>query len=335
MKENMPIGVLFMTEKIVGHGEDAPPLLIIKGKACAVGVFDGMGGSGATICDSEFGEGHTKAYVASRIVASSMELFLHNHLPTDDVSAEDMKAVIMRKLHKEKESFPPKLTSSLRSKLVRDYPTTLAIVTLQEHDKAYIVDSYWAGDSHCYLWTKDGFFQISKDDLEGNNDPMENLHNDSPVSNCICADQDFRINHIQIAVSPQEPVIILAATDGCFGYYPSPMHFEDVIKRTLIRAKDVQDWGKKIEEQIQKVTGDDASLSLLAVGFQSFDFLKGWASRPCKRMKKLKDLEAEIAKTKKQLEQKTNEYNQSIKSFWDSYKEGYLEYLNIEDNANA
>lgn len=335
MKDYIPIVVHFITEKIVGHGEDAPPLFITKGKAYAVGVFDGMGGSGATLCDSNYGEGYTKAYVASRIVASSMELFFQNHLPTDDVSVEDMKEVLKRKLHKEKELFPPKLTSSLRSKLVRDYPTTLAIVTLQEYDKAFHVDSYWAGDSHCYLWTKDGFFQISKDDLEGNNDPMENLHNDSPISNCICADHDFRINHIQITISPKEPIVILTATDGCFGYYPTPMHFEDVINRCLMRAQNEQDWSKKIEEQIQKVTGDDASLSLIAIGFQSFDSLKGWASRPCKRMNKLKDFEVEIVKIKKQLEQKTNEYNQSLKSFWDSYKEEYLKYLNVEDNANA
>ena len=32
------------TEKIEGHGEDAPPLLIAKGNSYAVGVFDGMGG---------------------------------------------------------------------------------------------------------------------------------------------------------------------------------------------------------------------------------------------------------------------------------------------------
>ena len=104
MQEEKLIKMAFMTEKKEGHGEDAPPLLITKGKACAVGVFDGMGGAGATTCNSTYGNGYTQAYVSSRIVCSSMDIFLQNHLPTDDIVVEDMKAVIKRKLLEEKES---------------------------------------------------------------------------------------------------------------------------------------------------------------------------------------------------------------------------------------
>ena len=41
---NKYIKLQFMTEKKDGHGEDAPPLLVLKDEAVAVGVFDGMGG---------------------------------------------------------------------------------------------------------------------------------------------------------------------------------------------------------------------------------------------------------------------------------------------------
>lgn len=325
----------FMTEKIVGHGEDAPPLLIINGKACAVGVFDGMGGSGASLCESKFGKGYTKAYVASRIVASSMEIFLQNHLPTNDVSVDDMEAVIKRILREEKEAFPPKVVSSLRSKLVRDYPTTIAVVTLHEYDKNMQVDSYWAGDSHCYLWNKDGFFQISKDDLEENNDPMENLRNDSPISNCVCADREFVIHHKPITLT-KEPVVILCASDGCFGYYQTPMHFEYILKSSLQKAKNEEEWKDLLKNEILKVTGDDCSLSLIAMGFPSFDYLKeSMKSSVVEGMPKLIQLERDIACAEQLLEETKAQYEQSVTDEWERYKNGYMKYINNEDNGNA
>ena len=327
------IKIDFWTEKIEGHGEDAPPLLINKGKACAVGVFDGMGGAGAATCDSSLGDGFTKAYVASRLVAHSMDLFLNNHLPTDDVLVEDMEAVIKNKLQEEKEAFPPKVTSSLRSKLVRDYPTTLAIVTLQEYDKSFQIDSYWAGDSHCYLWTKDGFFQISKDDLEENNDPMENLHNDSPISNCVCADRDFVIHHKLIKLT-KEPIVILCATDGCFGYYQTPMHFEYVLKSCLQKAKNEKQWELLVKEEVLKVTGDDCSFSLMACGFSSFNDLKK-AMKSCivTGFQELMELEQDIACAEQMLVEARERYEKSVADGWSNYKQGYMKYINDDGNA--
>ncbi len=322
------------TEKIAGHGEDAPPLLISTGKAYAVGVFDGMGGAGATTCDSSFGDGYTQAYVSSRIVCSSMETFLLNHLPTDDVKVEDMKEVIKRKLLEEKEAFPPKVKSALRSKLVREYPTTLAIVVLQEYEKAYKVESYWAGDSHCFLWTKDGFSQISKDDLEEKNDPMENLHNDSPISNCVCIDRDFNINSITFEI-PQEPTIILCATDGCFGYYQSPMHFEFILSSTIQKAKEEKDWEQLLREKILKVTGDDCSLSLIAIGFSSFEDLKKLMNSVPIDVLELMKQEQEVATAERILSEEKEKYEKKMASGWNSYKHNYMKYINDENNVNA
>ena len=332
MTEGIQIDI--WTEKQVGHGEDAPPFLIAKGNSCAVGVFDGMGGAGATICNSSFGEGRTQAYVSSRIVCSSIETFLHNHLSTDDVKTEDMKTVIRRKLLEEKEMFVPKVSSSLRSKLVREYPTTMAVVTLHEYDKSYRVDCYWAGDSHCYLWTKDGFFQISRDDLEDNNDPMENLHNDSPISNCICADRDFTIHHNPIELK-KEPVIILCATDGCFGYYQTPMHFEYVLKSCLQKAKDEKEWEQMVKDETLKVTGDDCSLSLFARGFSSFDDLKRCMKSTSSEIIEMMKQEQEVAEAERILAEEKKKYAQNITSGWNSYKQNYMKYIKDEENDNA
>ncbi len=333
--EDKLISFSFWTEAEKGRGEDAPPLLITKGKACAVGVFDGMGGAGATVCSSStYGNGYSQAYVSSRIVCSSMDTFLHNHLPTDDVVKEDMKAVIKHKLREEKETFMSKTTSSLRSKLVREYPTTLAIVTLCEYEKTYQIDSYWAGDSHCYLWTNQGFFQISRDDLERENDPMENLHSDAPLSNCICADRDFSIHHNPIELD-KEPVIILCASDGCFGYYQTPMHFEYVLKTCLKEAKDEREWEQMIKDEVLKVTGDDCSLSLIAYGFSSFESLKKSMSSIPSEILKVMIQEQEVESAQRILEEEKEKYEGEIIVGWNNYKQKYMKYINNEENGNA
>ncbi len=335
MENYKDITISFITEKKEGHGEDAPPLLILKGDACAVGVFDGMGGAGAKISESSsLGADHTQAYISSRIVCYSMDSFLQNHLPTDDVKIEDMKAVIKRKLLEEKEMFAPKTTSLLRSKLVREYPTTMAVVTLHEDDKSYGVDCYWAGDSHCYLWTKDGFFQISRDDLEDNNDPMENLHNDSPISNCICADRDFTIHHNPIQIK-KEPIIILCATDGCFGYYQTPMHFEYVLKSCLHKAKNEKEWEHMVKDEVLKVTGDDCSLSLLARGFSSFDELKRRMKSTSSEIIEMMKQEQEVTDAEQILAEEKKKYELKIDSGWNSYKQNYMKYIKEEVNGNA
>lgn len=323
----------FMTEKKEGHGEDAQPLLVIKDKLVAVGVFDGMGGAGAATCMSEYGENYTKAYVASRIVRNEVEALLEDSLGKEDISSELLKVRISQRLKQEQEAYPLKTKSMLRSKLVRDYPTTMAVVILCQTETEIQIDSFWAGDSHCYLWTNKGFFQISKDDLEEDNDPMENLRNDAAISNCICADRDFQINHRHIVLS-KEPMVILSASDGCFGYFPTPMHFEDMLKRCLRQAKDEEDWEKRIIKHIQEVTGDDTSLSLIGVGFDSFDKLKKiMSSSLIPVVKKLKSMEKGIDAKKQKLTEMQDKYEQTIKSGWKDYKQKYMKYINEDSDA--
>lgn len=217
------ISLKFMIEKREGHGEDSPALSLIKKNFCAVGVFDGMGGSGAAICKSEFEGDHTKAYVASRIILEAINNYMKNAKDVRDINSDGIKSTAHGRLEQEKSKYPTK-ASGLRSKLVRDYPTTLAITTaLQNGDGTHTVNSYWAGDSRNYLWTPEGFYQISKDDLDTELDPLENLRNDGALSNCICADREFIINNKSITVEGK--FVILSATDGCFNYFATPMHF--------------------------------------------------------------------------------------------------------------
>lgn len=329
------IKINFMTEKRKKHGEDAPPLLVIKNKAIAVGVFDGMGGAGAATCSSKYGEDLSKAYVASRITEEEVESIFEESLGDEYISSDLLKERITQRLKKEQEMYTPKTKSMLRSKLVREYPTTMAVVTMRTDLPELQIDSYWAGDSHCYLWTRKGFFQISKDDLDEDNDPMENLHNDATISNCICADRDFHINHKQIILA-NEPVTILCATDGCFGYYPSPMHFEYVLKQCLQKAKNEDDWKNRLLQNIKMVAGDDTSLSLIGFGFESFSKFKNMmTSRPVKGIGKLRDLESQISSLKQRLVKIQEEYNQTMATAWSQYSQEYMKHINKTNDATA
>ena len=164
---------------------------------------------------------------------------------------------------------------------------------------------------------------------------MENLRNDAAISNCICADRDFRINHKQVILS-KEPVAILSATDGCFGYFPTPMHFEDMLKRCLRQAKDERDWENRIMNCIQEVTGDDTSLSLIGVGFESFGKFKNiMTAHSVSSVGRIRELESNIVSQKEKLEKMQEEYEKAIKHGWECYKQKYMKYLNDENNGNA
>lgn len=330
--------IQFMTEKVVGHGEDAPPLLVVKEQGCAIGVFDGMGGAGASTCQSDFGENQTKAYVASRIIKNEIESYLNNQQKEWNISAEGLKNIIVKRLKQEKENHPSAKKSMLRSKLVRDYPTTMAMVSVLEKENEWEVDSFWAGDSRCYLWTNDGFYQISKDDLIGNGDPMDNLHNDAPMSNCVCADRDFSINHMKIML-PKTPIVVMCATDGCFSYYPTPMHFEQILRNKLNDSMSIEEWKDNIIGDIQQVTGDDTSLSLIGINFESFMGLKNCLDKGdngfLSFFTKYGIIYKLIIWLKEQIFNQEEEQKTLVSEKWEEYKKSYLKYLNVEDHANA
>jgi len=332
MDEDKCLSFRFMTEKVVGHGEDALPLLVQKEKAFAAGVFDGMGGAGAAICKSGFGDGYSKAYVASRIIRDEVCSYIDTHLGKDLITKEQLKSIIYDRLMNEVGKYATKEKAILRSKLVRDYPTTMALITLEKGSDNWLVNSFWAGDSHCYLWTCRGFFQLSKDDLEEGNDPMENLHNDSPISNCICADRDFYINHLSLQIDDM-PAIIISATDGCFGYYPSPMHFENMLKESLQEAKDIDNWEALIEQRVQQVTGDDSSLALIAVGFSSFEDIKRFATKDVNAVKDILKAERNLKEAQQLVEMYAEVHKQSLSSGWEKYKREYMKYINDPNYA--
>ncbi len=326
MNINGTLSIKFMQEKKNGCGEDSAPLFLIKEKSCAIGVFDGMGGAGAATCKSEYGEGHTKAYVASRIIKDEIYECLDKLLEHEGFSKEVLRNTILARFRKEQNTFPVINKSVLRTKLVREYPTTMALITIHQQEEDYNINSYWAGDSRNYLWTKEGFYQISKDDLDCDFDPLENISKDSPLSNCLCADREFHINQNTITIA--EPFIVLSATDGCFGYFPTPMHFENVLVEELRKAHDCHEWEKNVKNKIQEVTGDDISLSLIAVGVKDFQTLQDtFTQREITGLNHINELTEKVYALEKELSSNRTELEATIHSSWNQYKTVYLKHL--------
>lgn len=329
-----------MQEKKIGRGEDSDPILIIFEDSVLLGVFDGMGGAGGAECVSDYGEDKTKAYVGSRIVKDAIEGFVKKHPESikETNFREALKSIIQTRYAEEKEKYPPKSKGGLRSALIKEYPTTLAITSIREDDHQYIIDSYWAGDSRNYIWSPKGLFQISIDDLKGNLDPLENLHEDAPMSNCVQADGPFTINHKEIlGFKKSDKFLLISATDGCFGYYPSPMDFEKALIDTLRNANSLEEWKERLTMAFSYITADDFSFSIVAIGFKDFKDLKkafkkshlinDYSQRRRifeSKVRERKALDEKIAKEEAEL-------NEEINRLWLQYKANYLKFMQPDE----
>lgn len=257
-------------------GEDAPPILLssIEESKSIVAVLDGLGGSGSTIYE-ENGISQTGAYIASREVRNTVFKYFENLFNNEDFEItsdtinelkQQIKSDLNIKLKKQKFE-----QSKLKSSLIRTFPTTLALGMVTKKNDYAEIDLLWAGDSRIYVLNSiDGLIQLTKDDLKIDNDPYDNIENDSPLSNMIHLDEDFIINHYRKNIPT--PFFIMAATDGCFGYYPTPMHFEHLLISTLLNSNSEIEWEEKIINELKNVSGDDFSLAMKFITNSEIEF---------------------------------------------------------------
>lgn len=267
------------TEKRPNKGEDAPPTLLIDQNRLQgmLAVYDGLGGAGSKVYEytNEAGEimQHSGAFLASRLAKQvTEEVFaqVKEEMSAKGVFTKALKEKLMV-VFTEHIGELDKNPSKLKSKLIKRLPTTLAGLHYKaETDKRLTVNSFWAGDSRCYMLTVNGLRQLSTDDLNGAPDALENLLTDATISNCISADGGYKLNRSKVSI--QEPVILMVATDGCFGYVKSPAHFEFLLLKTLMNSQyDVEDWKERLEETMGAIAGDDLSMSVLMLGMKTLE----------------------------------------------------------------
>lgn len=332
--EDEMLNFSFVVDKREGFGEDSEPLAVISKDNGAIGVFDGMGGSGATKYNVD-GVERTGAYIASRFVKSVVEqFFLDRSQHGEDSIPSELKELLKTELSAKLASFGDETKSGLRSKMIRALPTTLSVCTYRRIEDRYIINSYWAGDSRNYLLTAEGLFQISKDDLDVDQDAMANLINDAALSNCVCADRDFHINNIRLNIN--KPFILISASDGCFGYLQSPMHFEFALLDTMLRTNSPQEWGETLKTYLRTVAGDDVSMSLVAIGFTSYGMIKEIFNNRHKYIfaeyiEELDELRSRQLKLKAQVEEIESILPPKRQEMWQLYKSQYESKLKEND----
>jgi len=326
----------FCTAKVAGEGEDADPILRVGPDLGLLGVFDGMGGAGGRVYDTPDGR-HTGAYIASRFARNVVErLMLELIKPEWNLDGPATAAELHRVLASSLAARLAELKApetTLRSKLVKALPTTMTLAVLQRTDPAagaYACHLFWAGDSRAYVVDPEGGArQLTTDDLRSGGDAMRNLTDDSVMSNCISADTEFDINHRQVEL--QAPFLLLCATDGCFAYVRSPMHFEQLLLSTLQDAKDAEAWRRALEARVTAITGDDAAMALLGLGANLDGLKKLFRDRTAELQRcyidPLEKLDGQVQRAEQELAHLETRRAELGTELWGSYKGGYERYL--------
>ena len=272
----MPIdGVIAVNhEQRTNLGEDTSLCLADpNGKAVFIACFDGCGGAGAKRYPAA--EGWTGARLASHICADvAYEWYKNNQiarLGTQGTPSERIAAslkVLLQTAEVGKRILSATETL-IKGSLSKTLPTTMAAALTETINEQTIHCIFlWAGDSRGFLLSSQGLKQMTIDDVQGNFDALENIHNDGVLTNMISANHEFTIRAKELKI--QEPCLIITATDGCFAYFISPIEFEEALLETLNASSSLEDWEKRLTFRLGEVASDDYTMQAVILGFHSF-----------------------------------------------------------------
>ncbi|HYP45148.1 MAG TPA: protein phosphatase 2C domain-containing protein [Propionibacteriaceae bacterium] len=325
----------FNLGKILDHGEDSDPILRDGPDLGLLAVFDGMGGAGGTVYDTDDGP-RSGAYLASRIARDVVERRMLQLLVPDwnlkgEAAAEDLRRSVQEALQERlTELKAPK--SGLRSRLLRALPTTMAAIALQRTHRSgsrWLCHVFWAGDSRAYVFEPGGARQLMTDDLRDPSDAMTNLRRDSVVSNAMSADTEFHVNYRRVEL--EAPFLLVCATDGCFGYVPTPMHFEHLVLAPLPTTRTVRAWSETVQREIAAITGDDAAMAVMAVGADLDELKSLYAPRVAELEQQFTRPVDELSQAVQRAEQELATLRQrqldETQQLWTRYQPGYERYL--------
>lgn len=276
MHQFAPMSLHFVQDKIPSKGEDAPPICTIDINKGLIAVFDGMGGSGSAKytkqADTE--EVFSGAYLASRFTRDILDEWYTKNFRTPEVAGftpdqlTQLKAFLQAGLAHKLADYSA-VETFLKSNMLHSLPTTMASVFFEQSEDQITYDIVWAGDSRAYRLHVEGLQQLSIDDANNTNgETLTKFMQDSPMTNCISIDRDFRLNHRQLTSS--YPIILCVATDGCFQYLPSPMHFEYLLLDALMHTTTPDEWALLMSQKLKPIAGDDYSMALACFGWADF-----------------------------------------------------------------
>jgi len=264
--------VLARREKIPGKGEDSACFDCVSkqnNKSVMCSVFDGCGGLGAK--KYPLFDNHSGAYVGSRAV-SGVVFDWYKELCDINKSDEwdiQLKNLIKKALSWYKTGDTSK--SKIKGSMTKDFPTTMVTAIVTENNQTEDVCFMWAGDSRGYILNDTGMMQITEDDTNVK-DAMANLKEDGVQTNVISAGYAFDIHKKNMRIT--NPAIVICATDGCYGYLESPIHFEYMLLKCMEMAESFDGWKSNIESYLSRVAGDDFTITLAVYGYGDYENMK-------------------------------------------------------------
>ncbi|MBI1188373.1 MAG: hypothetical protein GC206_13750 [Alphaproteobacteria bacterium] len=254
-------------EKIEGRGEDARALLAAAPGRCALGVFDGLGGSGGRALKlaggREISAARYAADLARQVAVQALQDCGFEH---DDAWAGPgaVRAALEKqlKLNFAEQAGVVDRDSALRGSLTRRLPTTMCVVLAETGAPlGTTLSALWAGDSRAYVWTHDhGLAQLTRDHAHESLDALASLSADAPMSNFVSPDIDYFVELHTVSID--EPCLFFAATDGAFQSSASPMEFELALVEALAAAPDWHAALRRFGEAIQGAAQDDAAIAI-------------------------------------------------------------------------
>jgi len=90
------------------------------------------------------------------------------------------------------------------------------------------------------------------------------LRSDPPIDNVVNCSTDFYLEQFDYHIS--EPFVLLLATDGVFGYLPTPGYLEFGLLESF---KDGDDFAEQFSKFCSRFAADDVSAAVLVSGFSS------------------------------------------------------------------
>ena len=154
---------------------------------------------------------------------------------------------------------------------------------------------------------------------------MQNLIQDAIMSNCLSASADFVLRERRFPLPPH--CVLIAATDGCFGYVQTPLHFEYMLLSTMRNARSFPEWEERLGAAIIQVTSDDSTLSAVAIGWPDFAaFQKRFADRSQWCARQVQALDAKrgtVDRLEKELGQAREELTTLTRNLWEEYRRTY------------
>jgi len=267
--------VVVANEAVEGQGEDSwlAETDALGGLLC---VADGCGGIGSRRYTRL--ENHTEAYMAARLAVACTRDWVAgmdgHSLPGNAEQAAFFAQRLAAMLQERLRDFHGQYQNAVSSKLVmrglqRTLPTTLcaALVDARQTQRLSCV-FYWAGDSRGYVLDADGLRQCTADHVAGRADALENLYRDARLSNMVNADQPFSLSTYGLSLA--KPCAVITATDGAFGYLPTPMEFELLLLTTLEASADLEGWRNRLHKALRKLASDDSTLAIACFGAETF-----------------------------------------------------------------